>query len=152
MEHRILIEADHPYVVKCCKLSPSHLFDARVRTRTRTRSPFAMPLASMYQSSIAMADDAYETDDRMYLFLEIMEGGELFDRIVDMGHFTEKSAQDVTYKLLGALRYMHDKVYSEVTIQLPSLAQLNYPVALTVGIVRCFCRGSRIATLSPKIC
>ena len=38
-------------------------------------------------------------DDRLYLFMECMYGGELFDRIVDMGHFTEKMAQDVCYKL-----------------------------------------------------
>jgi serine/threonine protein kinase len=66
MEHKILTEVDHPYVVKCY--------------------------------------DAYETDDHLYLFLELMSGGELFDRIVDMGHFTEKMAQDVSFKLLGALK------------------------------------------------
>jgi len=53
--------------------------------------------------------EAFETDDKIYLMLELMEGGELFDRIVDMGHFTEEMAADVTYKLLGALKYMHDK-------------------------------------------
>jgi len=53
--------------------------------------------------------DAFETDDRMYLFMELMTGGELFDRIVDMGHFTEKMAQDVVYNLLDCLRYMHSK-------------------------------------------
>mmetsp|Transcript_36388 Transcript_36388/g.95943 ORF Transcript_36388/g.95943 Transcript_36388/m.95943 type:complete len:325 (-) Transcript_36388:300-1274(-) len=51
--------------------------------------------------------EAFETDDRMYLFLELMTGGELFDRIVDMGHFTEAQAKDVTFKLLSALDYMH---------------------------------------------
>ena len=53
--------------------------------------------------------DAFETDDKLYLFLELMSGGELFDRIVDLGHFTEAMAADTTYKLLGALKYMHDR-------------------------------------------
>lgn len=53
--------------------------------------------------------EAFETDDYLYLIMELMSGGELFDRIVDMGHFTEAMAADVTYKLLGALKYMHDK-------------------------------------------
>ena len=44
---------------------------------------------------------------RMYLFLELMTGGELFDRIVDQGHFTEEQAKDVSYKLLSALDFMH---------------------------------------------
>ena len=51
--------------------------------------------------------EAFETDDRMYLFLELMTGGELFDRIVDQGHFTEDQAKEATYKLLSALDYMH---------------------------------------------
>jgi len=51
----------------------------------------------------------YETDERMYLFLELMEGGELFDRIVDQGHYTEEEAAQTTYKLLSALKHMHDK-------------------------------------------
>ena len=71
LEHQILTDIDHPYVVKCY--------------------------------------DAFETDEKLFLFLEIMEGGELFDRIVDMGHFTEKDAQGVCFKLLGALKYMHGR-------------------------------------------
>jgi len=51
--------------------------------------------------------EAFETDERMYLFLELMTGGELFDRIVDQGHFTEEQAKDVSYKLLSALDFMH---------------------------------------------
>ena len=51
--------------------------------------------------------EAFETDERMYLFLELMTGGELFDRIVDQGFFTEDQAKDVTFKLLSALDYMH---------------------------------------------
>ena len=53
--------------------------------------------------------DAYDTPDKLYLFMEVMEGGELFDRIVDKGHFSENDAKDVCFKLLGALAYMHGK-------------------------------------------
>mmetsp|Transcript_6573 Transcript_6573/g.17029 ORF Transcript_6573/g.17029 Transcript_6573/m.17029 type:complete len:393 (+) Transcript_6573:74-1252(+) len=53
--------------------------------------------------------DAVETDNNVFLFLELMEGGELFDKIVDMGHFTESMAGTVTYNFLSALNYMHSK-------------------------------------------
>jgi len=66
-------------------------------------------LTSVDHPNVVKCYDVYETDERMYLFLELMEGGELFDRIVDQGHYTEKEAAVTTYKLLSALKHMHDK-------------------------------------------
>ena len=43
------------------------------------------------------------------LFLELMEGGELFDYIVEVGCFTEHMAADVSYKMLLALQYLHNR-------------------------------------------
>ena len=39
---------------------------------------------------IVQCYDVEETESKVYLFMELMSGGELFDRIVDKGHFTEK--------------------------------------------------------------
>jgi len=66
-------------------------------------------LKEMDHPYIVKCYDAYETDERVYLFMELMDGGELFDRIVDIGHFTEKDGQETTHKLLQALKFMHDK-------------------------------------------
>ena len=51
--------------------------------------------------------EAIETQSQVFLILELMEGGELFDKIVEMGSFTETDAADLTKKILGALNYMH---------------------------------------------
>jgi len=53
--------------------------------------------------------DCYESEGRMLLFMELMSGGELFDSIVARGHYAERDAQDVTYKLLTALAYLHEQ-------------------------------------------
>ena len=37
--------------------------------------------------------DVFDSDDKLYLVMELCEGSELFDRIVDKGHFTEADAQ-----------------------------------------------------------
>jgi len=66
-------------------------------------------LKSIQHPYIVLCFDAFETTDNVYFVMELMSGGELFDRIVQLGMFTEKMAQDVTYKLLGALQYMHDQ-------------------------------------------
>jgi calcium-dependent protein kinase len=37
----------------------------------------------------------------------LCEGGELFDRIIEKGHFTEKEARDIFTQLMQALHYCH---------------------------------------------
>lgn len=53
--------------------------------------------------------EACQTPGQVFLFLELMSGGELFDKIVEMGSFTESMAADVSYQCLDALNYMHSK-------------------------------------------
>lgn len=44
-----------------------------------------------------------------YLVMELLQGGELFDRILEKRTFTEKEARNVTRGLLQALSYMHSR-------------------------------------------
>lgn len=43
----------------------------------------------------------------MYLVLELMVGGELFDRIVEKEHYSEKEASDTIKPIVDAIRYCH---------------------------------------------
>ena len=38
-----------------------------------------------------------------------VKGGELFDRIVEKGNYTEKDASDLIRQILSAVDYLHDK-------------------------------------------
>ena len=44
-----------------------------------------------------------------HLVVELMEGGELFDRIIEKRTFTEREARDSIRCVLEALKYMHDR-------------------------------------------
>jgi len=44
--------------------------------------------------------ETYEDNKNVYLVMELCEGGELFDRIIDKGHFTEKEARDVFTQIM----------------------------------------------------
>lgn len=44
--------------------------------------------------------EAFEDRDAVYLVMELCEGGELFDRIVAKGHYTERAAANVTKTIL----------------------------------------------------
>jgi len=51
--------------------------------------------------------DVYETGENLYLVMECMEGGELFDRVNELKQFSEKDAADVTWQMLLAINYIH---------------------------------------------
>lgn len=51
----------------------------------------------------------YETDTKLYLVLELLKGGELFDSIVRRGYYAEQDARSVSRMLLNALKYLHDR-------------------------------------------
>jgi len=51
--------------------------------------------------------EAYESKSSVYLVMELVTGGELFDRIVEKGSYTEKDAADLIKQVLSAVAYMH---------------------------------------------
>ena len=48
-----------------------------------------------------------DTPRHLYIVLELLTGGELFDRIVQKGRFTEQQAANITKQLGSALKYLH---------------------------------------------
>ena len=53
----------------------------------------------------------HSEEDRkhIYLAMELCTGGELFDRIIEVGQFTEKDAAIVMQQMLSAVFYMHKR-------------------------------------------
>ena len=51
--------------------------------------------------------EVYENEDYLYLVMELLAGGELFDRIVAKKTFSEQEAADVIRPLVQALKYCH---------------------------------------------
>ncbi|XP_074929408.1 calcium/calmodulin-dependent protein kinase type 1 [Chelonoidis abingdonii] len=43
-----------------------------------------------------------------YLIMQLVSGGELFDRIVEKGFYTERDASQLIRQILDAVRYLHD--------------------------------------------
>eukprot|EP00667_Euglena_gracilis_P009823 EG_transcript_9986 len=51
--------------------------------------------------------DAFQSNTSVYLVLEYVDGGELFDFIKERGHLSEQDANQITKQMLDALRFLH---------------------------------------------
>merc|ERR1712100_776013 len=49
----------------------------------------------------------FETPSHLYLVMELVPGGELFDLLVDRGSFSEKEASAVMRQVLSGVEYLH---------------------------------------------
>uniref|UniRef100_A0A7S4U6A0 Protein kinase domain-containing protein n=1 Tax=Guillardia theta TaxID=55529 RepID=A0A7S4U6A0_GUITH len=54
-----------------------------------------------------MLYDIYDDSKHKYLVMELVTGGTVMDRVVEMTHFTEKDAATVTTHVLRALEHLH---------------------------------------------
>ena len=75
-----------------------------LRLRDEIRS-----LQGLKNPGIITLHHTYEDDQNLLLVMEKAEGGELFDRIVEVGHFSEDAAADVTRQLMSAVAFMHSR-------------------------------------------
>ncbi|KAL3819812.1 hypothetical protein ACJIZ3_005717 [Penstemon smallii] len=57
--------------------------------------------------NIVSLKDTYEDDYAVHLVMELCEGGELFDRIVARGHYTERAAAAVTRTIVEVIQSCH---------------------------------------------
>lgn len=66
-------------------------------------------LQSINHPNIIRLYEVYNEADTYYLVTELLQGGELFDRIVAREAYTEKDARDVSKILLTAIDFCHKK-------------------------------------------
>jgi calcium/calmodulin-dependent protein kinase I len=64
-------------------------------------------LSEVNHPNIVQLFEAYETDEKLYLVMELMQGGELFDRIVELECFTEFEAKEILLLIIDAVDYCH---------------------------------------------
>jgi serine/threonine protein kinase len=66
-------------------------------------------LRKLNHPSIIRLYDVYITLDKIYIIMELMEGGELFDYVVQKGTLTEEEASKIVKSVTSAMVYMHSK-------------------------------------------
>lgn len=94
VEHK---KTKQPYAIKMIKIREGkEVFESEVAVLRKVKHEFIVQL-----------HEVYECAERVYLVMELATGGELFDRIVCRGSFTERDATQVMYMVLEGVRYLH---------------------------------------------
>jgi len=65
-------------------------------------------LKKVRHDNIVCLKDLFETSKNLYLVMELVTGGELFDKIVEKGQYSEREASIIVKQMLSAVDYLHD--------------------------------------------
>ncbi|XP_040049209.2 calcium/calmodulin-dependent protein kinase type 1D isoform X1 [Gasterosteus aculeatus] len=65
-------------------------------------------LRRIKHDNVVGMEDLYESQTHFYLIMQLVAGGELFDRILDRGVYSEKDASSVIQQVLQAVSYLHE--------------------------------------------
>jgi len=65
-------------------------------------------MKSVHHPHILSLIEIYEDNESVYIVMELVDGNELFDRIVDRGYYSEKSTIHIIKQILEAIRYLHE--------------------------------------------
>ncbi|CAK4276809.1 hypothetical protein Ae201684P_009725 [Aphanomyces euteiches] len=90
------------YAVKCIK--KDGLSDDELEALTTEIAVLKL----MKHPNIMILHDFFSEEEHYFLVTEYIEGGELFDRIVEKSYYSEREARDLVKLLLEAVKYCHD--------------------------------------------
>mmetsp|Transcript_12284 Transcript_12284/g.20839 ORF Transcript_12284/g.20839 Transcript_12284/m.20839 type:complete len:480 (+) Transcript_12284:276-1715(+) len=94
---------------RACKIIDKNEIDPKYQNALDQFYMEIETLRSMRHPNIIQLFDVYITEDKIYIIMELMSGGELFDYVVKKGTLTEEEAARIVRKVTDALVYMHSK-------------------------------------------
>ena len=65
--------------------------------------------ASLDHPAVVKVYEVYESENEIFIVMEHMRGGELYDVMVDKEKFSEEEVRVATYQVLEAVNYLHEK-------------------------------------------
>jgi calcium/calmodulin-dependent protein kinase I len=102
---------------RCCRKSDAKEFACKVIDKRQIEVKFTGLLEQFYveikvlselkHPNIIKLEDVFETNDRIFIVMELMSGGELFDYVVEKGTLSELEASRIVRKITSAIALMH---------------------------------------------
>lgn len=103
-------------VFECIKKQDSSKYAVKIIKKARLKGEYDAVLNEIdilkhiSHPNVVSLVDMYQTPEAYYLVIGLATGGELFDRILAKGSYTEVDAARLVRQILEALRYLHDEV------------------------------------------
>ncbi len=100
-------------VYSCSDLRTREMFAVKAidKSKACTRVDFSLRevdiMLRLCHPNVIETHDIFENISHLYLVIECMQGGELFDIIADSGHLTEQQASQIIRDVISAVRYLH---------------------------------------------
>ncbi|CAM9304236.1 unnamed protein product [Chrysoparadoxa australica] len=90
-----------------CKVVQKKALDVKYRGLLDQFQTEIMVLKQLQHPNIIHMEAVYESSTHIYLMMEMMKGGELFDFVVEKGTLSEDEASQMIGQVTSALAYMH---------------------------------------------
>ncbi|KAJ1542518.1 hypothetical protein HK405_009926, partial [Cladochytrium tenue] len=112
---KVLGKGTFATVSECTRRSDGQHFAVKVIDKRNIKTPAQRAtllseirvLAELHHPNIIGLVDAFDSDRHLYLVTQLATGGELFDRIVEKGSYTERDAAVIVKQLVDAIDYLH---------------------------------------------
>jgi serine/threonine protein kinase len=65
-------------------------------------------LSSCEHPNVVRLNEVYETDEHYYIIMELIKGGELFDKIVELQSYSERDASRLIHQIISAVAHLHE--------------------------------------------
>lgn len=93
--------------IHAVKVLDKHKIGMDIRSQRRLECELLIP-QKVDHPHIVKLYEVIDTNHKIYMIMELVEGGELIDKIIQKGFYTEKDAMIVIQHLIDAVKYLHD--------------------------------------------
>ncbi|PSC73989.1 CAMK CAMK1 kinase [Micractinium conductrix] len=66
-------------------------------------------LMALQHENIVVMKEYFEEGNKVYLIMEMLQGGELLDAVLEKGHYSEGDARSCFLQIIQAIKYLHSR-------------------------------------------
>ncbi|XP_043929307.1 serine/threonine-protein kinase DCLK1 isoform X2 [Protopterus annectens] len=110
---RIIGDGNFAFVKECIERSTGREYALKIINKSKCRGKEHMIqnevsiLRRVKHPNIVLLIEEMDTPTELYLVMELVKGGDLFDAITSTNKYTERDASGMLYNLTSAIKYLH---------------------------------------------